>query len=81
LPGAFNRRIEFPPALGVAATADPRFQVFGQAGFAQIQSLEYVGILMHFAYPVLVHVLLIFACLQFNYRMNGYVSHNMAGVS
>ena len=57
LPSAFNRRVELPAPRSVTATPDLRFQVFGQSDFAQIQSLEYVGVLMHFAYPVLVRVL------------------------
>src|SRR6185312_197388 len=81
LPRACDDGIEFSAARFIAAAPDSGIQMFCQAYLTEIQSLKDIGILMHLAYPVLVLVLPVFTYLEFDDRMNGRISNDMAGVS
>lgn len=81
LPRTGNSRVEFSAARRRAAAPDPRIEVFGQAYFTDVQPLEDIGVLVHFADSVPSLVLLVFTHLQLDDRMDGDVGHDMAGVA
>ena len=80
LPRTGNSRVELS-LPGRAAAPDPRIEVFGQAYFTDVQPLEDIGVLVHFADSVPSLVLLVFTHLQLDDRMDGDVGHDMAGVA